>query len=656
MSPKILVIIIFMSSYFGFGQDLDIYQKKIDEEKRTRIDSLKALYQSDTANEQLLISIIEEYKSIDEDSIALFYSDRLLKISEDTGDVNKIAKRKLNQVEILLRLNQIEVAMKLISEILDDKSRIDSETLVETNSTLASYYASTGDFEASIKYAKENEAICLKLNDSVGLTFVYSSIAISYTHLERTEEGIGYFEKANQYRGKKQPYNSAAIMLNISMLYGKISNFDNALEKVKEAEKFAIKNDVSEIFPHIYKTYATIYYARKEYNESLEYSLKALDLAKDKNLSGKGLGSIYKYIGNNYYMLENYEAAVYNLEKFVALDVHDVSIFDADRAEEYLIIDAYQKTGNYERAFVTLSKFHRIKDSVSRTDQSSKLTEIVEKYENEKKAIEIDNLHITNEMQAAKLDKQALLIFGVLSFVLLLAAGALIFYKNYQNRQKLIVAEQDLDNAVLKQRLLRTQLNPHFFFHALSSIEHYIHKGEKTQASKFLIDFSHLMRTILESSDVDFITLDEDIDFIKKYFALQQLSQNFTFNYDLFIEPNLKTKHILVPPMLIQPFVENAVLHGASNSLKTGLVRISYTASAGHLIIEITDNGQSRASTSSQSSKLTRSMSTEIVKQRIENLKKKDGIDIQYTVLQNTKAELGGTQVIFQIPLRYGAF
>ena len=139
----------------------------------------------------------------------------------------------------------------------------------------------------------------------------------------------------------------------------------------------------------------------------------------------------------------------------------------------------------------------------------------------------------------------------------------------------------NLDKEKLQQRFLRTQLNPNFFFHALTAIESHMYKEYKDTAAVFLQKFGALMRTILESSDIDFIPLDTDINFIKKYLTLQSLNNPSNFTHDVKVSKELNLSNTMIPP-----FVENAILHGVS-SLENGHITIEYTKQESDLLIAI---------------------------------------------------------------------
>lgn len=184
-------------------------------------------------------------------------------------------------------------------------------------------------------------------------------------------------------------------------------------------------------------------------------------------------------------------------------------------------------------------------------------------------------------------------------------------------------------------------------FHSLNGIQNYIFQNKKEESAHYLHSFSKLMRVILESSDQDFITVEEDSEAIRSYLNLQQLNFNQKFRYEVIIDETIETQYQLIPPMFTQPFVENAILHGLKN-MENGHVKIAYTKNNNDLKILISDNGKGIKKQSTNVNKFYRSMSTEILKQRIDTFKTTKKYSISYTI----NSSESGTEVVLYFPTR----
>lgn len=214
--------------------------------------------------------------------------------------------------------------------------------------------------------------------------------------------------------------------------------------------------------------------------------------------------------------------------------------------------------------------------------------------------------------------------------------------------------QQKLQNMTLNQKLLRLQMNPHFIFNSLSSIQAFIYSNEQHLAGQYLADFARLIRLILENSRHELITLEREIETIKLYMKLQQLRFENSFDFDVVVDPEIDTETCFVPPMLTQPFLENAVEHGIKTLLIKGKIELVYDRAPATIQVKIIDNGIGLTASGkiNQNSKLQHeSLSIMICKERLALIEKKSGIKIAFEVKEmRNQDETKGTFVYFEIP------
>jgi sensor histidine kinase YesM len=250
-----------------------------------------------------------------------------------------------------------------------------------------------------------------------------------------------------------------------------------------------------------------------------------------------------------------------------------------------------------------------------------------------------------NEIQSILLERNRYINIGLGILLVLLAVVAWLVVK--QSRLK---ARQEA--MLIEQRLFRSQMNPHFIFNSLQSIQGYIFEKNPLEAGKYLSDFSRLVRMILEDSSSDTITLTRELESLRYYLSLQQLRFADKFDFRIITDPNLATEEILVPPMLIQPFVENAIEHGLRFRETKGLLELSITNDTEFLHIQISDNGVGRKLASEQHSKQGhKSMATGITNERIEIINKRSKKKAKLTIIDLENH--AGTIVNLQLPLIY---
>jgi sensor histidine kinase YesM len=210
---------------------------------------------------------------------------------------------------------------------------------------------------------------------------------------------------------------------------------------------------------------------------------------------------------------------------------------------------------------------------------------------------------------------------------------------------------------LLEQRLLLSQMNPHFVFNSLTAIQSYIFRNDPYMAGKYLANFSKLVRLILENSRVEHIPIAKEMETIRHYLDLQALRFDNKFEYSVETSPDIDPEHHLIPPMLAQPFIENAIEHGIIHLSEGGKISIRYKISDEHIILEVEDNGIGIERASSfEENKRTKhqSLATKITRDRLKNLRKIYGEKIRMDIIDKSLSDIEkgqGTLIKFYIPI-----
>ena len=236
-------------------------------------------------------------------------------------------------------------------------------------------------------------------------------------------------------------------------------------------------------------------------------------------------------------------------------------------------------------------------------------------------------------------------VFLLLSFVILV-----ILIINRREKE----LKQQYQNLEIRQQLFRLQINPHFFHNTLSSIQSYIFNNDREKAVNYMSYFANLFRTILNNSQKEFISLEEEIETLRLYLNLQQLRHPGKFDFEFHIDESIETDLIMMPPMLAQPIIENALEHGIFKKEEKGLVSISIVKKKSELLIDITDNGIGIENTISLSYK-DRPSALQITKNRLNILEKKYKYRSSFMInaIRDDNEKIAGTRVTFRIPLKY---
>jgi len=227
-----------------------------------------------------------------------------------------------------------------------------------------------------------------------------------------------------------------------------------------------------------------------------------------------------------------------------------------------------------------------------------------------------------------------------------------IFYGfgNFKNQQfnKDIVAQRDkllLENKALKfeQQALQLQMNPHFIFNVLNSINGMIATNDNANARKYINEFSQLMRSVLNQSRTEMISLEDEINYLKKYMSLERVTRNSSFEYEILVDPHLDIESKTLP-MIIQPFVENSIIHGFKNLERQAKLQVIFKEEKNQLMVLVEDNGIGRKPKEIGNHQ---SLGLTVVNERL-------GKDFGYT-FDDLKAQDGlpsGTRVKIKMPLK----
>jgi len=255
---------------------------------------------------------------------------------------------------------------------------------------------------------------------------------------------------------------------------------------------------------------------------------------------------------------------------------------------------------------------------------------------------------------------QSNLAYG--SYLIMLIGG--VFVTNRFLRNRLLQKERERNRekelkqkaTELEMQALRAQMNPHFIFNSLNSINNFILKNNKLQASEYLIKFSKLIRLILDNSTLTLINLDQELEALKLYIELEALRFQHRFDYQIILSKDLDTTSIKVPPLILQPFVENAIHHGLMPKEGPGHLKITITEFEGNLFLKIEDDGIGRQKSSlinAHASHKHKSLGLNVTSERIDllNHQHAENSKVEVNDLTDEEGKAIGTEISIHIPV-----
>ncbi|MFZ9954864.1 MAG: histidine kinase [Flavobacteriales bacterium] len=295
---------------------------------------------------------------------------------------------------------------------------------------------------------------------------------------------------------------------------------------------------------------------------------------------------------NAYISSQKADVAIPILEKNL-VEVRKQKMVEAEAETFKALSKAYEQKGDYVKAASNYKKFVALQDSVFKLKEKELITANVlrddaqaanQRIEVLQKDREIND-HLIESLEKDK-EYQRSIIYGLIGFILVVILSFYLLYRNVQQKK--------LANQMLALKSLRSQMNPHFIFNALNSVNSFISSNDQRTANKYLADFSKLMRAVLENSEKDFVPLNEEIEVLSLYVKLEHHRFNNKFDYEIEVDPSLVVDSYKVPPMLIQPYLENAVWHGLRYKEEKGFLKVNISANNNAVVVLIEDNGIGR--------------------------------------------------------------
>jgi tetratricopeptide (TPR) repeat protein len=450
-------------------------------------------------------------------------------------------------------------------------------------------------------------------------------------------------------------------------LFIKMNQPDSALNILEKApanmkQKFFYKN---------YKAQALL--LKKEYKESIKLLTEALPEVKKDN-KFHSYSKLLIDLGTANYAIGDYKSAL----KYANEGVKEADLFNIRpyRLEGYKLLSSIHQTlKNYKNAFEYLQSYTQLKDSILTNQFYWRLNNYKKNAEDEKKLGQIGMLSRDNKIKAQQLKEEGLIKdFLVAGFVLFSLIGIFIFRaltlrrKNEQFKREKMEDEmklQQLENqknqaelnrkaADLEMQALRAQMNPHFIFNCLSSINRFIIKNESKAASSYLTRFSRLIRMVLINSQKTLIPLEDELQMLRLYLDMERLRFKDSFNYRISFLNSMEGDNIFIPPLLLQPFCENAIWHGLMHKEGGGYLDIELSIKNDILICTITDDGigrQKAEEVKTKSAEKEKSMGLKITTERLALLNREKGVHTFYEIedLVDSKGMPAGTKVNLKI-------
>lgn len=529
-------------------------------------------------------------------------------------------------------------------------------------------YNNLGNNRLAIHYNLEALPLFEKINDSEGLERTLFALGRIFDNQKDYNTSNSYYVRCLEINRKTNNVERIGLVLNsLAATCIKLNKLDKALTYNNESFQLASQMKNQDFLGSSYKNYGDIYLNRKEIAKAKTYYEKAEALFKKIN-STINLSKTQIKLATIYF--EQNQLSKANeicLNAFYLAQKTNFPSEQKNAAE--LLSRIYGKQKDFQNAY----KYKLIASDISEKiyfDESKDIAlKATYKYENEKKEAAIKALHQKNKIAELESKKKTTTLYLVVLFFTGIATTSYVVFSRFKEKkkneilqnklaetEKLLLAEKKVTESELKA--LRSQMNPHFIFNALNSIQMQFMYGDKMIANEQLNNFTYLTRQILEASGKKNSTISDEVEFLTKYLELEKMRFQKEFNYTITIANSIDADFHKIPPMLIQPLVENSIKHGLLH--QTGMKKISINfeldTSEDFIICSVIDNGigrQKSAEIKAKNHTTHTSFSTLAIQQRLELLNEKLQLPklITYTDLINENCEIVGTQVVLNIPI-----
>jgi tetratricopeptide (TPR) repeat protein len=600
------------------------------------------------------------------------------------------------------RIDEAEKSIAFAEEAFElSRVSSDPELKLLATYSIGQAYHHAGDFAKAILYGLDARDLALKLHDTamyyrnahiIGLSYLYSNnpdlfintvwevkrylqnwkdparqfelqirIGWAYMMTGKYREALLYYHKATACADSTTLVIPVKIALNYSHIvrcYMNITEYDSAKYFIDLCEKICHEHGF-DFTEYAYRYLSEYYFAKGYYDSALLVCKVIVDTSRIKGdfffqaSKLSEMGKIYRLqdrpdlaiaiflelIEKAEWIRENKVCCIDRDKNFDQYFTPEQSVPDWEErgALRYLILghsnlyEINKSLGDFRKALVHLEAHNEALNRVRELDRKKDVMEVNTRYETERKEQRILLLTNENEINTLKIEQTRYLMFILAGFILLAAMAVIMFIR--QNRMKTMQ-----EKAVLEQKLLRAQMNPHFLFNTLTNIQGYMIENDIKKASHYLSRFAKLMRNILHNTTQEWIPLEEEINTIENYLELQKSRYQDMFDYILEVDKRIDKEETSIPPMLAQPFIENAIEHGIRHLKGRGNITISfklfgdkrsssrtvlksYSPKVLTLIsVEITDNGVGReksAEIENNAQRNHRPMATSITRERL---------------------------------------
>ncbi|MEK6480559.1 tetratricopeptide repeat protein [Catalinimonas sp. 4WD22] len=633
---------------------------------QSKVDSLLTLLKAGSPDTIKIDTYLSLHQAlvVENPSQSETYLQEAIQLSEKIDDKKWVCRSYLMLCRYSWKKGQLENAKQALGEV-ENQRQFFREDKVEATFFMESGIVNhlEGRYELAASFYLKAMPIYEALNDTEGVAKCYNNIGNAYWELEKLDYALeNYFKAVDLLENQEEK--TGSILGNIGLIYRAKNDFEKALSYYQRSlqvnQKYGHKMDAAIDLQNI----GVLYKRMGDMDTSLKYLKESNDLSREIDdqigvlYTDHGIATIYGELGQ-------YTQALAGLEEALQLAKQLNSKEEIKNLYESFT-NTYEKMGQYALALEYRKNFEVWKDSIANEKHVIQIKELEVKYETEKKDKQIILLANEKELQQKEAERQAGLKKASMAGLVLLSllTGLLVYiFRQRLGHQKLLAAKNEevreanfkREMSELEIKALRAQINPHFLFNCMNSINRMILQGETEAASSYLTKFSKLVRLILENTEATRVSLANELAMLESYIQLEALRFKGKINYKILVDESLEPENTYLPSMVLQPFVENAIWHGLMHKEDPGTITIAIKEEDDRLLCTIEDNGVGREKAQvlreksvykqkCMGMKITEDRLRLLSKERLEQL-------ISITDLKDSLNQVLGTRVDIMVPM-----
>lgn len=652
------------------------------------------------------------YRYSDKEDSAILYFKQAVETFEKYNLPERQARALCLQARLVQSKRRYEEAAELHFKVLNiynknlstEEAAKNLDIKATTLERMAVLMTNQKQYDQAETYALEAYHLFEKFGDKGLWEMCCAAVGNVYYRTKQYDKATIYYQKAVDLcieTGRKagRPLNNLAMVQDKAERYDEaIATYWKAIEQYNINPLYAERVLTAQTFSNI----GSVYHDKGDFDQAKAFILRGIDSLKNLN-STANLTDVYEELvtvlskKGDFVTALSYQKRIAHLQDSLFFKRRQTELlelqtkFDSEKKNKEIQLLNQEKTLLHQDKIVRDLQLQRqtldLLNQRLLTEKNEQVLEVLRQskvlqevqlaktqtafdIEKQEKAAQTALLKMAEQDRQMQLNAtaDARTKIGILGGVLagFLALG-IALWQIFRQRQKAAMARAQIEKIQIEQynrealqeiekKLLRSQMNPHFMFNVLNSINRYVLENDSVQASAYLTKFSRLMRLVLENSRSEKVTLENELAALSFYIELEALRFKDKISYSLSVDPSVDKRFIRIPPLMIQPYVENAIWHGLMHRDLGGKIEITVKQTTENLLeVEITDNGIGRDAALALKSKSAtdkKSFGMQITSERlalVNTLYNTQSI-IEVKDLKDTEGVASGTKVILKIP------